>query len=108
MSELAWHVSPDIEDRTRHFPPDLKRQVRKAMDEISWLPETGKPLTEDLAGCRSYRIGKYRLIYRIEAKKLGMVTIGPRRDVYKKIALEIARQKIRERSARYGAKPRKR
>lgn len=88
----------------RDLPPNLKCQVRSAMDLLEKDLAAGKPLEEELAGHRSYRIGKYRLIYRIEGKRLVLEAIGPRSDIYERFVLEIGRAKIRERSAKYGAK----
>jgi len=61
-----------------------------------------------LAGFRSYRIGRYRLIYRIGKERLVLEALGPREDIYERLVLEIGRAKIRERSAKYAARPRKR
>lgn len=102
-----WFIPKDVEDEIRHFPPHLKWQVRKAMDEIRLNPETGKSLIEDLEGYRSCRIGSNRLIYKIENTKLILVSVGPRRGIYEKMVLEMARSKIKERAARYHAKTKK-
>ncbi len=105
--ERLWDVSDGLKAQIRHLPPDLKRQVWEAVDDILKNPEAGKALSEDLAGYRSYRIGRYRLIYRIEEKRLVLKAIGSRKDIYERLVLEIGRAKIRERSAKYSAKPRK-
>ena len=104
----SWQVSAALNNQISHLPPDLKRQVRAAIDYVQQNPELGKSLSEELAGYRSYRIGKYRLIYRIKADRLVLEAVGPRSDIYERFVLELARRKIRERSAKYGAKPRKR
>lgn len=46
----------------------------------------GKPLSSDRAGQWRYRIGDYRIIAKIEDEKLIVlvITIGHRREVYKK------------------------
>lgn len=106
--ENSWDISSALKEQIRHLPPDLKRQVWEAIDDILKNPETGKSLSEDLAGYRSYRIGRYRLIYRIEEERLVLEAIGSRKDIYERFVLEIGRAKIRERAAKYGAKPRKR
>lgn len=78
------------------------------MDLLEKDLAAGKPLEEELAGYRSYRIGRYRLIYRVAEYRLVLEAIGPRSDIYERFVLEIGRAKIRERSAKYGAKkPRK-
>jgi mRNA interferase RelE/StbE len=103
----SWEVSEVLRREIRHLPPELKFKVRGAFDDIRARPKTGKPLEEDLAEYRSYRIGKYRLIYRIKENRLILEAFGSRRDIYERLVLEIGRAKIRERSAKYRVKPRK-
>ena len=96
-----WETSDELRQLIRHFPPHLKSQVRRVMDEISKHPEIGKALSDELQGYRSYRIGNYRLIYRIDNGRPVLAGIGPRKTIYETIVLAIARAKIRERAARY-------
>ncbi len=100
----SWDVSADLRKQTSRLPPNLKFLVRRAMDDIREKPEIGKSLEEDLAGYRSYRIGKYRLIYRITEDRLVLEAVGPRSDIYERFVLEIGRQKIRERNEKYAAR----
>lgn len=72
-----------------------------AIDGLQKNPDAGKLLSEELAGYRSYRIGKYRLIYRIAEATLVLEAVGPRSDIYERFVLEIGRAKIRERAAQY-------
>ncbi|OGX11721.1 MAG: hypothetical protein A2351_01745 [Omnitrophica bacterium RIFOXYB12_FULL_50_7] len=102
-----WHISGTVQKQIRHLPPALKRQVRCAIDDVKQKPESGKPLEDDLSGYRSYRIGRYRLIYRITEDRLILEAFGPRENIYERFVLEIGRAKIRERSAKYAAKKRK-
>jgi mRNA interferase RelE/StbE len=102
--EHPWDISAELKAQIRHLPPDLKQRVWETVDIIFRDPETGKLLSEDLAGYRSYRIGKYRLIYRIKNSRLVLIAVGPRADIYERLVLEIGRAKIRERAAKYGAK----
>jgi mRNA-degrading endonuclease RelE of RelBE toxin-antitoxin system len=63
--------------------PDIKRKVRGALDEILAEPEVGKSLQRELAGLRSYRIGRLRLIYRVTARGvIEVVALGPRSVIY--------------------------
>ena len=102
-----WRISAVLDKQISHLPPDLKRQVRASLDEILKKPESGKMLSEELEGYRSYRIGRYRLVYKILEDRLVLEAVGPRRDIYERIILEIGRQKIKERAAKYqAARPR--
>lgn len=106
--EKSWDISERRKEQIRHLPPDLKRQVWEAIESIKKNPNTGKSLSEELAGYRSYRIGRYRMIYQIKEDRLILKAIGPRSDIYERLVLEIGRAKIKERSAKYSVKPRKR
>ena len=99
--KFPWFVPAVLSDQISHLPPDLKSRVRRALDDLREKPETGKPLEEDLEGHRSYRIGRYRLIYRIEKERLVLEALGPRSHIYERFVLELGRQKIRERAAKY-------
>jgi len=79
-------------DLVRHLPPDLKKKVKQALEEIVENPSSGKPLREELAGLNSYRIGNIRIVYRAEERSVTLITIGPRKTVYQKAALELKRQ----------------
>jgi len=42
-------------------------------------------LKEDLQGLRSYRVKKYRIIFRVarnKEKELEIIAVGPRRNIY--------------------------
>jgi mRNA-degrading endonuclease RelE of RelBE toxin-antitoxin system len=108
VNRYDWDIPEEIRKEIRHFPPDLKRQIRATIDDIQKKSAVGKLLSEELAGYRSYRIGRYHLIYRTEGERLVLKAIGPRSDIYERLVLEIGRAKIRERSAKYNARPRKR
>ena len=67
----------------RGLHPELKRKVRAGLDTIQTDPLAGKELRDDLAGLRSLRIGRFRIIYRIAPRDLiELVAIGPRRSIY--------------------------
>lgn len=72
----------------RHLAPAIKYKVRESLEEIRKHPELGKPLTEDLEGLRSYKVGQIRVVYRL-GDPIELVGIGPRKTIYQKVALEI-------------------
>jgi len=40
-------------------------------------------LRDDLEGLKSYRIGRFRIIYRVSSKKnIEIVAVGPRKSIY--------------------------
>jgi mRNA interferase RelE/StbE len=72
-----------IEELVRGLHPDLKRKVRAGLDVIRTDPAAGKELRDELAGLRSLRVGRVRIIDRVAARRLiDLVAIGPRRTIY--------------------------
>jgi len=87
------HLSSELENLVRHLPPNLKRQIRQAFDQITDKPTTGKTLTGQLEGFHGYRVGKTRIVYRITNSLLDVVMIGPRKTIYQQLARELSHQK---------------
>ncbi|MEA3275250.1 MAG: type II toxin-antitoxin system RelE/ParE family toxin [Pseudomonadota bacterium] len=76
-------IPDDAARLIRSLHPTIKRKVRAALQAIVEAPACGKPLKEELAGIRSYRIGRFRIVYRLaEDGSIEVVTLGPRRYVY--------------------------
>ena len=63
--------------------------MRTIIDE----PFSGKALTEDLQGLRSFRLGRIRIIYAVVSKNLiEIVAIGPRKTIYEETYRIIGRE----------------
>ncbi|MEW6365540.1 MAG: type II toxin-antitoxin system RelE/ParE family toxin [Acidobacteriota bacterium] len=76
-------IPAGIAELVRGLHPELKRKVRSALDEILRHPDGGKALKQDLAGLRSWRLGRIRIIYREQGTDVvDVVAIGPRRTIY--------------------------
>ena len=60
----------------------VKERIRKAVDRLSEHPELGKRLTGILSDRWSYRVGKWRILYKIRKSELIILvlTVGHRRD----------------------------
>src|SRR2546428_5865571 len=69
-------------DSVRALPPDVKRRVRAAIDELKADPTRGEPLGGELSGLLRARIGRYRVVYRATANAVEVVAGGPRRTSY--------------------------
>jgi mRNA interferase RelE/StbE len=63
----------------------LKERIICALEYIAKEPLTGKALQAELKGCRSYRIGDYRIIYSFypERKYISIIRVDHRREVYR-------------------------
>ena len=77
-------VPDDIVSLIRGLHPIIKSQIRTALQTLLDDLLCGKALKEELQGLRSYRVKKYRIIYRVVLKKkeLEIIAIGPRRNIY--------------------------
>jgi mRNA interferase RelE/StbE len=62
----------------------VKERVAKAILRLSDNPELGKRLTGLLSDRWSYRVGDWRILYKIRKKELVILvlTVGHRSDVY--------------------------
>ena len=80
-----------LRDLIRHLPPELKAKVKTALRAIADDPYRAKDLSEELAGLRSYRIGRSRIIYRIVGSMVQIVALGPRADIYERAAAELSK-----------------
>ena len=76
-------VPDEIVSLIRGMHPKLKNRVRAAFSEILNDPFCGKALKEELAGLRSFRIKRFRIIYKISSKReISIVSLGPRKYIY--------------------------
>ena len=84
---MSYHLfyHPDIikED----LPPlskNIKERIRKAIENRSLIdPERyGEPLKRGLQGYRKLRVGDYRVIYKVDGRKIIILKIGHRKEVY--------------------------
>jgi len=76
-------VPDDIAELVCNMHPHLKKKVRASLQTILSDPYSGKALKDELAGLRSFRVGRFRVIYRISDQKLiEIVAIGPRENIY--------------------------
>lgn len=59
-------------------------RIRNKFRELRFNPKLGKPLTANLSGLWSLRIGKYRALYNIENGKLivFILSLAYRKNIY--------------------------
>ena len=81
--KLKLRLPAEIVTFIRGCHPKLKRKIRAGLQHIVTEPESGKSLKDELEGLKSYRISRFRIIYRISSKKIiDVVAIGPRKTIY--------------------------
>ncbi|MBI4431766.1 MAG: type II toxin-antitoxin system RelE/ParE family toxin [Candidatus Omnitrophica bacterium] len=86
---MKYHLAipPFVEQTIVHLPTALKRKIRYALEAIREDPHIGKPLKDELRGLWSYRVARYRIVYRIYHSRIEIqiIDIGPRSLVYEHV-----------------------
>jgi mRNA interferase RelE/StbE len=75
-------VPDEIAELVRGMHPDLKRKTKSSLKRILADPSSGKALKNELAGLRSFRVGSFRIIYRVMRTIVEIVAVGPRERIY--------------------------
>ena len=76
-------VPADVARLIQNLHPSLKRKVCEALEQILTNPHSGKVLKDEVEGLRSFRVGRFRIIYRIApSKRIDLVAAGPRAVIY--------------------------
>ena len=91
MIRYRIEIPRALRDLIRHLPPELKAKVKAALRSIADDPHRAKELRDELAGLRSYRIGRFRVIYRVIDFTVQIVALGPRADIYERAAAELSK-----------------
>ena len=63
-AQYKLKMSDEVRDLIRHLHPDIKQKVRTALTEIIANPSCGKSLRGKLQDLRSFRVSKFRIVYR--------------------------------------------
>ncbi len=67
----------------RSLHPYIKKKVKHALKTIVNDPYTGKALKDELEGLRSFKIKRFRIIYKVVGEKeIQIVALGPRAYIY--------------------------
>jgi mRNA interferase RelE/StbE len=85
-------VPDEVAELVRGMHPDLKRKTRASLKTILADPSSGKALKDELAGLRSFRVGTFRVIYRVARNVVEIVAIGPRERIYEETYRRVKRE----------------
>jgi mRNA interferase RelE/StbE len=77
----------------RNMHPESKRKIRASLQIIWENPDEGKALRDELAGLRSMRVGRFRIVYRVRRNSIEVVAVGPRTRIYEETARLIKRER---------------
>lgn len=74
--------------------PHLKRKARAAFKLILDDPISGKALKDELEGLRSFRVARFRIIYRTAGKEIvEVIAVGPRKTIYEETMKLLLKEK---------------
>jgi mRNA interferase RelE/StbE len=82
MTPHQIRYTPAAAESIRHLHPPIKQAIRQAIRELAADPLRGHPLALELAGFRSLRVSRYRVIYRVQDRLVEIYLVGPRKDIY--------------------------
>jgi mRNA interferase RelE/StbE len=85
-------VPDEIAELVRGMHPHLRRKVKGSLKLILQDPSEGKALRDELDGLRSFRVGKFRIVYRAKKGIIEVVAIGPRHRIYEETYLILKRE----------------
>jgi len=88
---LAWQIEFDseAEDDLKKIDREMQRRIMRYLRERIATGKDprrfGAPLRRELSGLWKYRLGDYRIICRIEDKRVVVyvIRVGHRKDIYK-------------------------
>jgi mRNA interferase RelE/StbE len=88
--EIAAGAAREI----KKLPKQVAAEILSAVDELACNPRpSGAKKIEEIANCYRVRKGAYRIVYTIEDDilKINVVTVGHRREVYKRLQGKVRR-----------------
>ena len=91
MPVFRLKVPVEVRNVIRQVPPELKRKLRAALEDILDDPTCGKALKEEIEGYWTLRVGRTRIIYRRAGDNVEIITIGPLETIYEEAARQIRR-----------------
>jgi mRNA interferase RelE/StbE len=77
-------VAPEAKKGLKTIAKIYRKGIAEAIEAIKDDPNLGKPLTRELTGRYSYKIGVYRIIYKINNKDnvVYIINTGHRATIY--------------------------
>jgi len=83
MPSYHLRVPDHLVKLIRGLHPEIKRKIKGSLKMIAAEPNSGKPLKDELEGLRSFRVSRFRVIYRVaEPGEIQIVAIRPRDRIY--------------------------
>ena len=85
-------IPDDLAILVRGMHPHLKRKIKASLKLILSNPNEGKALKNDLAGLRSFRVSRFRIVYRMQKNVIEIIALGPRERIYEETFLILKKE----------------
>ena len=84
MISLKIRFTPEAAGLFSKLHPENKKLIKFALNELRQSPHSGQDLQEELSGFKSYRMKRYRILYKVndEENIIEVYYIGHRKDIY--------------------------
>jgi mRNA interferase RelE/StbE len=84
MKKATIKFTPEAARLFATLHPENKRWIKAGIKALDQNPDSGADLKEELSGFKSYKLKRYRIIYKFseEDNIIQIYYIGHRRDVY--------------------------
>lgn len=79
-------IAPQAQKQLKNIQQSYQTAIKLSLKDIKEAPGIGKPLTRELIGKFSYRVGVYRIIYKVNDKEqiVHILSAGHRSTIYNK------------------------
>ena len=94
-SGCKLRLPEDLASLIRGMHPGLKKKVRACLEIVLSDATSGKALRGDLAGLRSFKIGRLRVVYKCSKTEVQVVAIGPRSLIYEETSRLVRQEQAR-------------
>jgi len=87
--KLIYSETSRKQIKTLH--PTLRSHVKSRIEQLRDKPYSGKYLVRELSGYLSFRVNRYRIIYKVKADKrlIEIHYVGRRKDIYERFNEQI-------------------
>ena len=95
MNIRRLKLPDETAELVRALHPYIKRKINAALQAILNDPQLGKALKDELEGLQSFKVGKFRVIYKTAADKgiIEIIAIGSRKTIYEETLRLLKKEK---------------
>jgi len=89
MKDFRIQFTPEAAKLIAKLHPDNKKLIKEGIKLLRQNPYVGGDLQEELSDFKSYKLKRYRVIYKIieEQKTIHIYYVGHRSDVYEQFQI---------------------